>query len=98
MRHLHRALPIVLHHHERWDGQGYPSGLKGEEIPLGARIVAVVDSFHSMTSTRPYRKALSDADALAELRRGAGFQFDPRIIEEFVAMLEELEPDAGPLP
>jgi putative nucleotidyltransferase with HDIG domain len=95
MRHLHRALPIVLHHHERWDGQGYPSGLKGEERPLGARIVAVVDSFHSMTSSRPYRKALSDAEALAELRRGSGVQFDPRIIDAFMTMHEQIEPGAG---
>ena len=69
--------PIVRHEHERWDGGGYPDGLRGEQIPLGARIVLVCDAFHAMTSDRPYRAAMSDADARAELRAGAGTQFDP---------------------
>ena len=88
--HLQDALPVVLHHHERWDGRGYPSGLAGERIPLCARIVAVVDSFHAMTSTRPYRKAISDAEALDELRRCAGSQFDPAIVAAFSALISEM--------
>ena len=71
------AAEIVLAHHERWDGKGYPRGLHGEEIPLGARIFTVVDTFDSMTSDRPYRKALSTLEALNEILRCSGTQFDP---------------------
>ncbi len=78
---------IVRHHHERWDGAGYPDGLAGEAIPLGARIVAVVDALDAMTSTRPYRKALSRRQALGRLADGAGTQWDPRIVETFLAMV-----------
>lgn len=74
---------IVRHHHERWDGKGYPDGLKGEDIPLGARIIAVADSFDAMTSDRPYRRALSHATALAEIERNSGIQFDPQVVEAF---------------
>jgi diguanylate cyclase (GGDEF)-like protein len=80
--------PIVRHEHERWDGEGYPDGLSGEDIPLGARIVLVCDAFHAMTSDRPYRMAMSHADARAELIAGAGTQFDPRIVDAFVAVLD----------
>ena len=73
----------VLHHHERWDGSGYPSGLIGNEIPLGARIIFVADAFDAMTSQRVYRKPLSETEALAELRRCAGTQFDPEIVRAF---------------
>src|SRR3954452_6690406 len=79
--------PIVRHEHERWDGDGYPDGLRGEQIPLGARIVLVCDAYHAMTSDRPYRTAMSAEDALAELRAGAGTQFDPRVIDGFIAVL-----------
>jgi HD-GYP domain-containing protein (c-di-GMP phosphodiesterase class II) len=82
---------IVLHHHERWDGAGYPDGLRGEESPLGARIIFVVDSYDAMTSDRVYRPRLSHEEALAELRRCSGTQFDPLIVEAFSAELEELE-------
>lgn len=82
---LQAAYPIVYHHHERYDGTGYPDGLKGEEIPLGARIVAVVDAFDAMTTDRPYRKALLQEEAEAILRSGAGQQWDPKLVE---AMLE----------
>jgi HD-GYP domain-containing protein (c-di-GMP phosphodiesterase class II) len=78
------ALPYVLHHHERWDGLGYPQGLRGEEIPLEARVLGVADAFDAMTSVRPYRPALSVAQALAELERCAGTQFDPALARTFV--------------
>jgi HD-GYP domain-containing protein (c-di-GMP phosphodiesterase class II) len=80
--------PIVRHEHERWDGGGYPDGLRGEQIPLGARIVLVCDAYHAMTSDRPYRTAMSDTDARVELLAGAGTQFDPRVVEAFIAVLE----------
>ncbi len=73
----------VLHHHERWDGSGYPNGLTGDEIPLGARIIFVADAFDAMTSQRVYREPLSEPDALAELRRCSGTQFDPEIVRAF---------------
>ena len=73
----------VLHHHERWDGAGYPNGLAGERIPLGARIIFVADAYDAMTSERLYRKPLSPRDALAELERSSGSQFDPAVVEAF---------------
>jgi putative nucleotidyltransferase with HDIG domain len=83
------ALPCVLFHHERWDGGGYPSGRCGNDIPLEARILAVADSFDAMTSTRPYRDASPAVDALAELERCAGTQFDPELVKAFVAACYE---------
>lgn len=83
-----QALPIVRHEHERWDGQGYPDGIAGEEIPLGARIILVCDAFHAMTSDRPYRAALSREEAMERLRGGAGAQFDPAVVETFLAVLD----------
>ncbi len=74
----------VLHHHERWDGSGYPRGLEGEQIPLGARLLAIADAFDAMTSTRAYRGALSSAEACAELERCAGTQFDPDLVAPFL--------------
>jgi diguanylate cyclase (GGDEF)-like protein/putative nucleotidyltransferase with HDIG domain len=82
---------IVLHHHERWDGAGYPSGLRGEDSPLGARIIFVVDAYDAMTSDRVYRARLSHEEALAELRRCSGTQFDPLIVEAFAEDLEEAD-------
>ena len=79
--------PIVVAHHERWDGLGYPQQLAGEAIPLSARILAVADSFDAMTSRRPYRAPISAAAAQAELLRGAGSQYDPTIVAAFLAML-----------
>ena len=73
----------VLHHHERWDGDGYPDRLRGEEIPLGARIIFVADAYDAMTSERVYRKPLSPRDALEELERCSGSQFDPAIVDAF---------------
>jgi HD-GYP domain-containing protein (c-di-GMP phosphodiesterase class II) len=80
---LRPALPYILFHHERWDGSGYPTGRFCEQIPLGARIVAVVDAFDAMTSNRPYRAPLPLQSAFAELNRGAGTQFDPTVVRAF---------------
>jgi HD-GYP domain-containing protein (c-di-GMP phosphodiesterase class II) len=81
------ASEIVAAHHERWDGSGYPKGLRGEEIPLPARIFAIVDAYDAMTSDRPYRRAMSVADALAELERCAGSQFDPQLVRAFTSLV-----------
>jgi HD-GYP domain-containing protein (c-di-GMP phosphodiesterase class II) len=78
----------ILKHHEWWNGKGYPLGLKGTEIPLECRILAVADAYDAMTSDRPYRKAMSHAEAVAELRRCAGTQFDPELVERFIALLD----------
>ncbi len=85
---LQNALPVVLHHQERWDGKGYPNGLKGEQIPLLARIFTIADSFDAMTSDRPYRRGMSPEIAVQEMRRNGGFQFDPRLVEMFVVLWE----------
>jgi response regulator RpfG family c-di-GMP phosphodiesterase len=90
IRFLKPALEIVHCHQERWDGSGYPHGLKGEEIPLGARIFAAVDTFDAMTSDRPYRAALSIKDARDEIRRFSGIQFDPRVAEAFLSIDEDV--------
>ncbi|MEE2855974.1 MAG: HD domain-containing phosphohydrolase [Planctomycetota bacterium] len=80
---LNPSLKGVLHHHENWDGTGYPEGLSGEQIPLMARIIAVVDAFDAMTSDRSYRGALSEVEAIDRIRAGSGSQFDPRIAQLF---------------
>ncbi|MDH5781811.1 MAG: diguanylate cyclase, partial [Dehalococcoidia bacterium] len=82
------CVSIILHHHERWDGGGYPEGLKGEEIPIGARVLAIADSFEAMTSARPYRPALSREEVVKELRQGAGIQFDPYLVEVFIGIIK----------
>lgn len=81
---LREAIPYVLYHHERWDGNGYPSGKAGEEIPVEARVLAIADAFDAMTSDRPYRTALTHEEALAEVERCAGTQFDPKIARVFL--------------
>jgi HD-GYP domain-containing protein (c-di-GMP phosphodiesterase class II) len=86
---LRPALPYILFHHERWDGAGYPSGRSREQIPLGARIVAVVDAFDAMISVRPYRPPLPISTAIAELDRGAGTQFDPGVVRAFLGAWNE---------
>jgi HD-GYP domain-containing protein (c-di-GMP phosphodiesterase class II) len=88
---LRDAIPYVLYHHERWDGTGYPSGKAGEEIPVEARVLAVADAFDAMTSDRPYRPALSHDEALAEVERCAGTQFDPEIARIFLELFGEAE-------
>jgi len=85
---LASIVPIILHHHESYDGKGYPDGLAGEAIPLEARIMAVADTFNAMTSDRPYRKALSLQIAVDELKRCSGTQFDPKVVEAFLKVLE----------
>jgi len=93
---LQALVPGVRHHHERYDGKGYPDGLGGEEIPLVARIISVADTYDAMTSTRPYRKGLSQETALEEMNRCAGEQFCPAAVEAFEAALEAGELEANP--
>jgi HD-GYP domain-containing protein (c-di-GMP phosphodiesterase class II) len=90
---LQRLVPVVRHHHERYDGQGYPDGLAGEEIPMEARILAVADAFDAMVHERAYRGALSKEEAIAELRRCAGSQFDPAVVDAFLAMIDQSSED-----
>ena len=88
---VHDLAPCVgniLYHHEKWDGTGYPEGLRGKSIPLGARILSIADAFAAMASARPYREALEDEQALERLRRGAGTQFDPELVEVFIHEVE----------
>lgn len=87
---LRYVLPGVLHHHERWDGRGYPDGLAGEAIPLDGRVMAVADAYDAMTSDRPYRKGMPVEKAEAILREGSGTQWDPRCIEAFFACLKDI--------
>lgn len=82
-------VPGVKHHHERFDGKGYPSGLAGADIPLLARIIAIADAYDAMTSSRPYRKAMSSDEALEEIRRSAGTQFDPELVELFIQAIRQ---------
>lgn len=79
---------LILEHHERWDGKGYPLGLKGEQIPVECRILAIADAFDAMTSERPYRKPLSKEEALEEIKKNAGTQFDPELVKVFIAVME----------
>jgi diguanylate cyclase (GGDEF)-like protein len=92
---LRDAIPVVLHHHERYNGGGYPHGLKGKEIPLGARIVAVADAYHAMVHDRPYKDPMDHATALAELRFNSGTQFDPEVVEAFCTLYAEGAPPDG---
>lgn len=84
VRILQSIVPMVLYHHECYDGKGYPYGLKGKEIPEEARIISVADAFEAMTANRPYRQAFSRARALYELQRNSGTQFDPEIVDVFI--------------
>lgn len=86
---LHNIIPLMLYHHERWDGKGYPTGLKGEEIPIGARIIAIADVYQALTSDRPYRKAFTKKKALNIIKDGSGTQFDPRIAQVFLKIVEK---------
>jgi diguanylate cyclase (GGDEF)-like protein len=92
---LREAIPVILHHHERFNGGGYPHGLKGNEIPLGARIVSVADSYHAMVHDRPYQDAKTHEEALNELRRHAGTQFDPEVVEIFCRIYADGVPADG---
>ena len=91
---LRDAVPIILHHHERFAGHGYPYGLRANEIPLGARIVAIADAYDAMTHDRPYKRAMSHEAAITELKQHAGTQFDPELVALFCALYA----DEAPLP
>ncbi len=93
---LRDIVPLVEYHHEAWDGSGHPMGLKGENIPLGARIVSIVDAFHALTSNRPYRDAMPLEDAIAILQEGAGKTWDPGLVEKFVEMLRKARAQNAP--
>lgn len=86
---IHDLIAAILYHHECWDGNGYPEGLMGDEIPMSARIVGIIDAYRAMCSDRPYRKALNQQQVIAELRKGAGSQFDPGLVEMFVEIVSE---------
>ena len=91
--------PIVRHHHEHYNGEGYPAGLRGEEIPVLARVLTAADAFEAMVADRPYRRGRSQQEAILELRRCSGTHFDPRVVEVFIEVLEAMEaerPDASP--
>src|SRR4051812_17119491 len=93
---LRDAVPIILHHHERFAGHGYPYGLRANEIPLGARIVAIADAYDAMTHDRPYKRAISHEQAIDELRRHAGTQFDPELVELFCDLYGTNRPEPDP--
>jgi len=93
---LKEAVPIILHHHERYSGHGYPFGLRGNDIPLGARIVAIADAYDAMTHDRPYKRAMSHDDAVKELRRHAGTQFDPELVTLFCDLFATRAPAPDP--
>lgn len=86
------TLPLIRHHHERWDGRGYPDGLKGESIPLGARIIAVAEAYDIMTTDMGWRARVQEDLAIAELRRCAGSQFDPQVVEAFAKVHHLIQP------
>jgi HD-GYP domain-containing protein (c-di-GMP phosphodiesterase class II) len=85
MSRLKDLTPAIRHHHEQWDGTGYPDGIAGEDIPLGARIIALADTIDAMTSVRPYRGALSEEQVRAELVRCRGLQFDPKLTDQILS-------------
>ena len=91
------VVEIVVHHHERYDGKGYPDKLQGRAIPLGSQIIAVADSFDAMVTDRPYRRGLSFEEALSRLDRGNGTQFSPYIVEKFLQNIRDVE-DINALP
>ncbi len=89
IQYLQDIIPLIMYHHERWDGSGYPSGLKGDEIPIGARIVTLADVYQALTSDRPYRKAYTKEKAIKILKEGAGSHFDPHLVEVFINFLKK---------
>jgi HD-GYP domain-containing protein (c-di-GMP phosphodiesterase class II) len=97
IRFFENLIPIIYHHHERYDGKGYPEGKAGEKIPLGARILAVADAFDAMTSDRSYREAMKEKDAVRELCNHSGSQFDPIVVETFVEIVRRRAAELHPL-
>jgi len=93
IRFLHPLIPGVHLHHERWDGRGYPLGLKGNDVPLMARIIAVADTYDAMTSDRAYRRALPHEVAVGEIERCSRTQFDPEVVHLFMSRIEEFRDD-----
>jgi HD-GYP domain-containing protein (c-di-GMP phosphodiesterase class II) len=85
---LEKEIPLVLYHHERYDGNGYPQGLKGREIPLGARILAVADAYDAMTTDRGFKRRMSEQEAIEELKQGKQTQFSPEIVDAFIRVLQ----------
>ncbi len=98
MRFAAGVAPMILAHHEQWDGRGYPFGLQGAEIPLGARIISVVDAYDAMTTDRPYRRSLGNEEAVRRLKSGAGTQWDPAVVESFLDLLAKGELKLADLP
>jgi putative two-component system response regulator len=89
MRFARDVAPIISGHHEYWNGSGYPHGLSGEAIPIGARIITIVDAYDAMMTDRPYRAALGEAETLRQLRSGRGSQFDPDLLDIFIGLIEK---------
>jgi HD-GYP domain-containing protein (c-di-GMP phosphodiesterase class II) len=85
---LKPIIPIIYHEHERYDGKGYVDGIKGDNIPIESRIIAVADAYEAMTSNRPYRKALSDNKAISRIKDGSGTQFDPKVVKAFLKIIK----------
>ena len=96
VEHLREVADVVRHHHERWDGNGYPMRLRAEDIPLGSRIICIADAFDAMITTRPYREGMSIDHAVGELVRGKGTQFDAQLVDLFVDIIKEHHPSLGP--
>jgi HD-GYP domain-containing protein (c-di-GMP phosphodiesterase class II) len=92
---LEDTIPLIRHHQERWDGTGYPDGLRGEEIPILARMFSVVDAFDALTSKRPYRQKISEQEALEYLREQSGILFDPEIVRIFERVIVENQNDSS---
>jgi len=93
---MHPIVPLIRHHHESWDGSGYPDGMKGEEIPLISRVISVADMYDAMTSDRPYRKRRSHEEAVDEIKTTSGTKLDPRVAEAFLQVLKEISPSSAP--
>jgi HD-GYP domain-containing protein (c-di-GMP phosphodiesterase class II) len=93
---MHAIVPLIRHHHECWDGSGYPDGLKGEQIPLVSRIIAVADMYDAMTSDRPYRKRRTHQFAVDEILKASGVQIDPKVSDAFLAVLKDIVPATSP--
>jgi HD-GYP domain-containing protein (c-di-GMP phosphodiesterase class II) len=95
LKQFESLLPVILHHHERYGGSGYPAGLAGNAIPLSARIISVADTYDAIISDRPYRAAGTDEKAIAELRACAGKQFDPEVVDMFIEIMRDRDEEAG---